>query len=70
MSNKIVKCDGCGEELFELTIRPTYTNTSINARDFMGINGNASPKECDTLECPKCGKDIYNEIVEVYQRNL
>ena len=69
MSHKIVKCNGCGENIYELNITPNHLEPYILSSDFIGINGNNAPIPCDNIICPLCGTDIYNEICEVYRRN-
>jgi len=66
MSNKIVKCTNCNEIIYE------YIGKGGNehrADEFLGINGNESPKPGEPMLCPKCNYDIFNDFRNVVLRH-
>lgn len=70
MSSKIVICSNCGENIYELVGKPDPSYPVAIAKSFIGINGNEDPTTFNASSCPKCNKDISNEIISVYQRNI
>jgi len=63
MSDKIVRCSNCREEIYEY-INP-YKNDACVSSDFMGINGNRNPIEGEETSCPRCNYNIFNDLAKI-----